>query len=130
MGSLACARRVLAEARHGVSPSRAREKRAGGGSELGNAGYVNHGPEMTIEPRVGGRVLRWGNPRRRHIGAHGQESEEHTSNRAPVCARGNVVPGLWVLDASNRRRLSFPASSEAGKAIPRPGRGFQGGRRT
>jgi len=63
MGSLACARRVLAEARHGVSPSRAREKRAGGGSELGNAGYVNHGPEMTIEPRVGGRVLRLGQPK-------------------------------------------------------------------
>ena len=47
MGSIAWGRRVLAEARHGVSPSRAREKRAAAGQNLGNARYVNHGPEMS-----------------------------------------------------------------------------------
>jgi hypothetical protein len=30
-----------------------------------------------------------------------------------------VVPGLWVLDARNRRGLPFPAGSEAGHATTR-----------
>ena len=101
MGSLACARRVLAEARHGVSPSRAREKRAGGGSELGNAGYVNHGPEMTIEPRVGGRVLRLGQPKtsphrrpRPRIGGIHQQQPSARSVRAATSslACGSSTP--------------------------------------
>ena len=37
---------------------------------------------------------------------------------------------LWVVGARERRGLPFPTSSEAGKAMPRPGRGFQGGRMT
>ena len=87
MGSIAWGGRVLAEARHGVSPSRAREKRAAAGQNLGNARYVNHGPEMSRA--LAGVSFDWGNPRRRHIGAHGQESEEYTSsNRAlGLCAR-------------------------------------------
>ena len=128
MGSIAWGRRVLAEARHGVSPSRAREKRAAAGQNLGNARYVNHGPEMS---RALAGVSFAGATQDVATSAPTAKNRRNTpATERSVCARGNVVPGLWVLDASNRRRLSFPASSEAGKAIPRPGRGFQGGRRT
>jgi hypothetical protein len=49
------------------------------------------------------------------------------SSSAEQINRGSHVRGTR---RRNRRRLPSPASSEAGKAMPRPGRGFQGGRMT
>jgi hypothetical protein len=82
---------------HLLAPTRSAR---GGGSELGNARYVDHGPEMTIEPRVGGRVLRLGQPktsphrrpRPRIGGIHQQPSARSVRAATSSLACGSSTP--------------------------------------